>query len=208
MQDSLELQAAPVETAAATTMMAARTVGMLNHAPMKAAKLLVLLGGILGIVAFFTPIVTGERAGKSVSISAFQVFTGAGALKEEVDKTTSVQGMSDSELAAKKKDVTETLSEIKGIVLGCFIPGFIMALVGVIAVIRGKLERLGGTLVLVLALLTLAIWALLSAGFGETNGEVDKGVAMWLLLGTGLLGLAGGVMALVNPDRGRAAVAT
>ena len=170
---------------------------------MKAAKLLVLLGGILGIIAFFTPLVTGERAGKSISLSAFQVFTGATALKQEVDSQKQVGNLSEQD----KHDFSETLAEIKSVVLGCFVPSLVLALVGLVAVIRGKLERLGGLMAGVLGILTLGIWGLLSAGFGETGGEIDKGIAMWLLLAAGLLGTIGGLAALFSPDRGRDPIA-
>lgn len=43
---------------------------------MKASKFLVLAGGILGILAFFLPMVTIHRADYTGSASAFQIIRG------------------------------------------------------------------------------------------------------------------------------------
>jgi len=47
---------------------------------MKASKFIVLVGGILGILSFFLPLVSVTREGKTVSVSAFEVMKGLAAV--------------------------------------------------------------------------------------------------------------------------------
>ena len=47
---------------------------------MKASKFIVLVGGILGILSFFLPLVSVTRHGETVKVSAFQVVKGLDAL--------------------------------------------------------------------------------------------------------------------------------
>ena len=56
-----------------------------RKAIMKASKFIVLVGGILGILAFFLPIVTVHRRGVTASVSAFQVVKGLDTASVAVD---------------------------------------------------------------------------------------------------------------------------
>ena len=53
---------------------------------MKASKFIVLVGGILGILSFFLPLVSVTREGKTVSVSAFEVMKGLDAVGAAVDE--------------------------------------------------------------------------------------------------------------------------
>jgi hypothetical protein len=169
---------------------------------MKVAKLIVLLGGILGVLAFFLPMASLEHQGKHVSISAFQLFTGVRDLEDQVDTTTAVEGMTPAELGKAKQDVYETLSEIKGIVLACFLPGALLALIGLIAVARRKFGRLAGIVSILLGVVALLVFAGLNTGAEASAGGAARGPALFLLLGTGALGCIGGLLAMVSPEYG------
>lgn len=169
---------------------------------MKASKFIVLVGGILGILAFFLPMVTVERGGKSVSVSAFQVVKGLDAVKSELDKD-------EVKMNAAAYGETETLHKakgdvdgIKGIVMAIFAPALLLALIGGAGVARKKFGRVAGTFSLLFGLAGLGIGAIL-----KSAAEGDSGVGLTVLLLTGALGIVGGILALAKPDRGLAPAA-
>jgi hypothetical protein len=166
----------------------------------KATKFIVLVGGILGILAFFLPMVSVERGGKSVSVSAFQVVKGLDAVQSELDKDeVRVKAASYGEegsLSKAKGDV----SGIKGIVMAVFAPALLLALIGAAGVARKKFGRVAGTFSLIFGLLGLGIGAIL-----KSAAEGDSGVGLTLLLATGVLGVVGGILTLAKPDRGEQA---
>jgi len=170
---------------------------------MKASKFIVLVGGILGILAFFLPMVTVERQGKSVSVSAFQVVKGLDAVGSELDKdevqmkAASYDGGRESLSGAKKG-----VDGMKGIIMAIFAPALLLALIGAAGVARKKFGRVAGTFSLLFGLLGLGIGAIL-----KSAAEGDSGVGLTIMLLTGVLGIVGGIIALAKPDRGLAPAA-
>ena len=172
---------------------------------MKASKFLVLAGGILGIIAFFLPLVTVEHRGTKVSASAFQVVKGIGEI-QDATKTDEVQdkiASMGSEGRKMAKDVDGELGKIKGFVLAIFLPALLLAVIGGLGVARKRFGRVAGTFSLIFGLLGLGIGALLRAAAAETGD--GAGIAMTILLLTGLAGFVGGILALVKPERAAAA---
>ncbi len=161
---------------------------------MKASKLIVLVGGILGIIAFFLPMVSVTRENQTVKVSALQVVQGIDAVKGEISKTdVSAASMEDKTNLAK---ADTDLSSIKGIVLAIFAPALLLALIGGLGVMRKKFGRGAGTLSFLLGAVGLGIGAIL-----KSAAEGDSGIALTLLLVTGAAGLVGGLMALIKPER-------
>lgn len=154
---------------------------------MKAATLLVLLGGVLGVIAFFVPMATVATHGTEVGVSAYQLFVGVDVLLDSVD-------------AAQR----ETLHEIQGVVVVCFAPGALLAVIGLVAVVRRRFGRLGGAIAVLLGVVAALVFLGLNAGAEASEGEASRGPAMFLLLATAVLGFVGGLVAVVNPDRGPA----
>jgi hypothetical protein len=169
---------------------------------MKASKFIVLVGGILGILAFFLPMVSVERQGKQVSVSAFQVVKGldavGGALDNEDVRVKAAAYGETSSLRSAKKDV----DGMKGIVMAIFAPALLLALIGGMGVARKKFGRVAGTFSLLFGLLGLGIGAIL-----KSAAEGDSGVGLTVLLLTGVVGVAGGILALAKPERGETATA-
>ncbi|HEY4058898.1 MAG TPA: hypothetical protein VGM39_19925 [Kofleriaceae bacterium] len=163
---------------------------------MKATKFIALAGGILGILAFFLPLANVHRGDYSATVSAFQLVKGVDSLavqaghdmKVAVD-TASLEG------AAQAKNA---LDGMKGIVLGLFIPGFLLAAIGGIALMRNKFERVAATFSFLFGLVTLGLGVLLRGA-----AEGDGGIALTLLVVTGLAGAVAGIIGLVKPDRGQ-----
>jgi len=172
---------------------------------MKASKFLVLAGGILGLIAFFLPLVTVEHRGTKVSASAFDVVKGLGEVQaavksDEAKESIAAMGREGRKMA---KDVDADLGTIKMFVFVIFVPALLLAVIGGMGVARKRFGRVAGTFSLLFGLIALGIGALLRAAASETGDSA--GIAMTILLLTGLLGFIGGIMALVKPERAAAA---
>jgi hypothetical protein len=141
---------------------------------MKASKFLVLAGGILGILAFFLPMVTLHRADYSGS--------------EEV-RTAAMN----SEAVASAK---EGLDAMKGIVMAIFVPAILLAALGALGVSKRRFGRVAGFFSLLFGAIGLGIGMLLKSAAGA-----DAGIGLTFLLATGALGIAGGLFALIKPER-------
>jgi hypothetical protein len=160
---------------------------------MKASKLIVLVGGILGILAFFLPLVSMQREGRSTSVSAFQIMKGLDKVQVSVDDGVSQRQLDVATSASAKKDI----GAMKGIVMAIFAPALLLALIGGIGVKRRKFGRVAGTFSFLLGLLGLGIAAILKGA-----AEGDGGIGLTLLLVTGVAGVVGGLVALVKPEKG------
>jgi hypothetical protein len=159
---------------------------------MKASKFIVLVGGILGILAFFFPLVSVERQGHKADVSAYQVVKGLDQVQASVDEGVQQQAFDAEMGASAKKDI----GAIKGIVMAVFAPALLLVLIGGIGVARKRFGRVAGTFSFLLGLVGLGIGAILKAA-----AEGDGGVGLTLLLLTGFAGVVGGLAALVKPER-------
>lgn len=160
---------------------------------MKASKFLVLAGGILGILAFFLPMVTIHRADYTGSASAFQIIKGLSVASDVVGTEEVRVAAINSEAVSSAK---EGLDAMKGIVMAIFIPAILLAAIGALGVSKRKFGRVAGVFSLLFGLIGLGIGALLKSAAGP-----DAGIGLSLLLGTGVLGTLGGLFALVKPER-------
>jgi hypothetical protein len=161
-------------------------------AGMKATKFIVLVGGILGILSFFLPLVSVHRESYTGKVSAFQIMKGLDSVSVAVD-TASVKTVEDVEVRAEaKKDV----GAMKGIVMAIFAPALLLALIGGLGVARKRFGRGAAAFALIFGLIGLGIGAIL-----KSAAEGDAGVGMTLLLLTGVAGVVGGLMGLVKPER-------
>jgi hypothetical protein len=156
---------------------------------MKASKLIVLVGGILGIIAFFLPLVSVQRTNVHGTVSAYQIVKGLDTIQNEVDRAA--PSMTDDVSAAK-----DGVGQIKGLVLAIFAPAALLALIGGMGVARKKFGRVAGTFSLLFGLVGLGIAALL-----KSAAEGDAGIGLTMLIVTGVAGVVGGVLALAKPER-------
>ena len=157
---------------------------------MKASKLIVLVGGILGIIAFFLPLVSVQRTNVQGTVSAFQIVKGLDSVAHEVDRAAPTMAAED--VTAAKDGV----GQIKGLVLAIFAPAALLALIGGMGVARKKFGRVAGTFSLLFGLVGLGIAALL-----KSAAEGDAGIGLTMLIVTGLAGVVGGILALAKPER-------
>lgn len=161
---------------------------------MKASKFIVLVGGILGILAFFLPMVTVHRQDFSGSVSAFQIVKGLDQLS--VQAGTHEASVALADMGSSAKSAKEALDGMKGIVMAIFAPALMLVLIGGLGVMRKKFGRVAGTFSLLFGLVGLGIGALLKGA-----AEGDSGIGLTLLLLTGVAGVVGGLVALVKPER-------
>ena len=159
---------------------------------MKASKFIVLVGGILGILAFFLPLVTVERHGAKASVSAYQVIKGLDQVEVAVDEGVRHGAYS----VASTRDAKEGIGAMKGIVMAFFAPALLLTLIGGMAVGKKRFGRVAGTFSLLLGLIGLGIGAIM-----KSAAEGDAGIGLTLLLLTGVAGIVGGIIGLVKPER-------
>jgi len=167
---------------------------------MKASKFIVLAGGILGILAFFLPMVSVDRGDYSGTVSAFQIFKGLDSLS--VQAGTEEVNVAMASAGASAAEAKQALDGMKGIVMAIFAPALLLVLIGGLGVARKKFGRVAGAFSLIFGLVGLGIGALL-----KSAAEGDSGIGLTLLLVTGVAGVVGGLMALVKPERPAAPVA-
>ncbi len=161
---------------------------------MKASKFIVLVGGILGILAFFLPMVTVQRSDFSGSVSAFQIVKGLDTLSVAAGSHEATVALADA--GASAQSAKDALDGMKGIVMAIFAPALMLVLIGGLGVMRKKFGRVAGTFSLLFGLIGLGIGALLKGA-----AEGDSGIGLTLLLVTGVAGVVGGLIALVKPER-------
>ena len=159
---------------------------------MKASKFIVLVGGILGILSFFLPLVSVTRHGETVKVSAFQVVKGLDAVGSAVDDAKPTDELDVATQREAKKDV----GAMKGIVMAIFAPALLLTLIGGLGVARKRFGRGAATFSLLFGLLGLGIAMIL-----KSAAEGDAGIGMTLLLLTGISGVVGGIVGLVKPER-------
>ncbi len=167
---------------------------------MKASKLIVLVGGILGILAFFLPLVSVHRANATGKVSAFQIMKGLDTVSVAVDSADA--GATRSIDVPTRHEAKKDLGALKGIVMAIFAPAALLALIGGLAVARKRFGRGAAAFSLIFGLIGLGIGAIL-----KSAAEGDAGIGMTLLLVTGISGVVGGIMALVKPERADAPAA-
>ena len=159
---------------------------------MKANKFIVLVGGILGILAFFLPLVSVERQGAKASVSAYQVIKGLDQVEVAVDDGVKQAAFDVETGASAKKDI----GAMKGIVMAIFAPALLLSLIGAAGVARKRFGRVAGTFSLLLGLVGLGIGAIL-----KSAADGDGGIGLTMLLLTGVAGIVGGIATLVKPER-------
>ena len=168
----------------------------------KVSKFVVLLSGVIGLVAFFLPILAVESSGIEGKLSAYQIVSGIETVKDVVKQAPNT-GTAEEKQAIDQANAE--LDKYRGFVYAIFGPAALLALFGLIGVLRGRFGRGLAVPTLLFGLLGLAIWYLLDSAANEVgaeHGESVKGVAMHLLLVTGLGGTMAGLISTVVPDRG------
>ena len=174
---------------------------------MKPIKFLVLAAGVVGVVAFFLPLVAVTHNGVSGTLSARQMVFGVSSLEDLSAAGKLARG------SAEEKQALEQLEQARKklwpVAVGLFAPAVLLTLFGLIGAVRGRFARALGTGALLSGLGGIAVWVLLDTVANEAANELGtgdtRGVGMWLLMVCGFAGAIGGLLALIKPDTGEAA---
>ncbi len=171
---------------------------------MKASKFVVLLGGVLGVIAFFLPLIAVQKSGLTGKLSAYRIVAGVTKASQVVKEASA---MSEGENKENLEEANKALADIKGVVIGMYVPVWLLLLIGGIGVARGKFQRLGGTFSLLIGLIGLGVASLLlsaaqSKDVTSATQESVAGVGMYVMFLAAAMGTIGGLITLVKPDRG------
>jgi hypothetical protein len=171
---------------------------------MRLWKVLVLLAGVAGVIGFFTPLVEYRSPdGKITSdASAFQIARGvdnASDLVEEAEKL----GLSHDDSRRFAKAFNDGMDAYRGGVAAFFAPAALLAVLGIIMLLRDRMGRFAGLFAIVFGGACCAVfWQFWQADQASRDAAASIGLGVYLLLAAGLGGVLGGLGALVSPDRG------
>ena len=144
-----------------------------------AAGLLVLAGGLLGIVAFFLPILEVHEGHTTISASAYQIARNA----KQIDAPDQ-----------PRHEVDVDFGDLKGTVLTWFGHALLLAVIGVIVTARRRFGRVAGVFSLIIALLGICMAVMVLSLSGHHYGS-----ALIVLIVSGVVGCIGGVIGIVKP---------
>lgn len=165
----------------------------------KATKYIVLAAGVIGLIAFFLPLIAVQKSGIEGKLSAFQIVKGIDSAQDVVKDAPA--GTVQDRTAVR--DANSALGAIKGVVLAIFAPALLLVIFGGVGAAKKRFGRGLAIPSMIFGLLGLLIWAVLNAAASEGGGggESVAGIGMHLLLFTGLGGALGGLIATIKPDR-------
>jgi len=166
----------------------------------KATKYIVLAAGLIGLVAFFMPLIAVEKSGVEGKLSAYRIVKGIDSAQDVVKESGAAAGSVQDKQAVEEANAA--LGDVKGIVLAIFGPALLLAVFGGIGAARKRFGRGLAIPSFLIGLIGLGIWALLnSAASAAGGGESVAGIGMHMLMLTGLGGTIGGLFGMVKPDR-------
>ncbi|HEY4240945.1 MAG TPA: hypothetical protein VGM88_14075 [Kofleriaceae bacterium] len=166
---------------------------------MSASKFLVLVGGIVGLIAFFMPMAAVTRQGVTAKVSAFQVVKGLDSMEATVESNGEKSHVTLS--AEQVNETKDGIEKVKGVILAFFAPAFLFVLFGIAGIARKRFGRVIGTFSLLFGLVSLGVAALLNSAFTQTGNADSKGIAVTLLFVSSIAAVIGGLMALIKPER-------
>ncbi|MBI5499177.1 MAG: hypothetical protein HY907_02970 [Deltaproteobacteria bacterium] len=167
---------------------------------MKYTKFAVIAGGVLGLIAFFMPLIHVKQNGFEGKASAFDVIKGLSAAEDAASTGEGVAaGLGETDAARLAGDVKEGANTAKWIMYIPFVPCAFFVLFGGLGLLR-RYGRLLGVGTLIFGLMGLGFWALLRAAAKESGVEDSLGSGVSMLLVSYLLGTLGGLVALIKPE--------
>jgi hypothetical protein len=171
---------------------------------MRLWKILVLLAGVAGVIGFFTPLVEyRSKDGKlSNDASAFEIARGAvsaGEVAEQAEKL----GLSHADSRRVGQAFAQGMNAYRGTAIALFAPAGLLALFGVLLLLRDRMGRGSGLLALLLGGACCAVFILFwHADQQSRDASATLGLGVYLLLGAGLGGVLAGLGAMLAPDHG------
>src|SRR5688572_15328063 len=142
-----------------------------------------------------------------MNISSFDVVKGLELAEEFEGKVKSdIEALDTTgESKAFIGEIDEALDAIKIFLVVLFAWPVLLLVVGGVGVLRGKLERLGGTVALVVGLIGTGLCMLILAAWGSQEVKSSggsSGIAVYTMLLANITGFVCGLLTLIKPDRG------
>jgi len=169
-------------------------------------KFLIVLAGAAGIAGFFMPFIEVTHTTYQVhaKISALQLVRGAENFVDLAEQNLDKLHVPRAEAERFFREVGDRVDAFRGVVIGLYVPAALLALIGLVGIVRGKLGRLAGLLSLVLGLASAGIWLaflFVSRQERDPHFTAAMGLGLHMLLVAGVGGVLAGLGALVSPDR-------
>jgi hypothetical protein len=155
------------------------------------ARVCISLAALIGIGAFFAPLVHVSQDGHEMAFSAFAMVQGVDAMTASVDGPALPPEFADS--------LNASLSEMRGPLLVPFAPAAIFALLALSAFRR--FGRGHGVLALLTGLAGLGLWAIIQAAVKDSSTtRLASGLAITLVAASAGAGTLAGLTGLFKPD--------
>jgi hypothetical protein len=171
---------------------------------MRLWKVMVLLAGVAGIIGFFTPLVDYRSSDGRITgdASAFQIARNADNVGDVTAQAEQL-GLSRDDARRLAKALHDGLNIYRGGIIAFFAPAALLALLGVLSLLRDRMGRLAGFLSILFGAACCAVFSRFwLADQASHDMNASLGLGLYLLLGAGLSGVLAGFGALVAPDRG------
>ncbi len=167
-------------------------------------KVLVLLAGAAGVLGFFQPLVEyrGTDGRVVTRTSAYEIVTTPNDTSALAEIALGF-GVSPEDAELLNERLDQGVVAYRSSLIAFYVPAALLALLGLISLLRWRMGRFSGLLAVVLGVANGVVFCTF---FEATKRQADPNVALgwgiWLLLGAASGGVLAGLGALVLPDRG------
>jgi hypothetical protein len=170
---------------------------------MKPIKFVILGAGVLCVLSFFLPYV--EIRGDSYTpMAILDKVDVAEAGVRNVEKRLSEEA-EDRKIRGDLSGIKDAMDIVRGMLIFAYLPGAVLLVIGIIGAVRGRLERVGGVIAMIIGLLAVGINGLLLAVWSTAEVKAtgsSPAIAQYLLFFGCTIGFVGGLLTVIKPDRG------
>ena len=176
---------------------------------MRAAKHILFVAGLIGLIGMFVPLVSLGKGLTHVEVTAKELSFGLSRTHALLDKEIPilVQSRIPKDILEGRDDVRTVLKALRG-AAAAFIPALAILLLGVRGMWRGEFSRRLAIVALVCGVASIAAYLGLRYGidYGENEEPLLKRVALtvevgaYLLIVAGLGGILGGALGIWKPE--------
>ena len=184
---------------------------------MKAAKHILFVAGLLGLIGMFVPLVSLGRGVTHVEVSAKELSFGLSRTHQLIDKELPplVAKRMPKDVISGREDVRTVLKALRG-AAATYIPSLLILLLGVSGMWRGQFSRRLAIAALACGVASIATYFGLRYGidYGEAEEPLLKRVDLvievgaYLLIVAGVGGIVGGALGAWKPELSRRAPRT
>ena len=165
-------------------------------------RYLVLVAGLLGIGGFFAPFFEYRAPdGTLAGASAYEIALAHPDVAGLMTRAQELGMVTAEEARRATRMIEQGVHAYKGVMLACFAPAAIFALLGLVAFGRRRLSRIDGVLAIVAGTAALLVYVMVFSAPAPERTVGLLGLGVYLLAIGGALGLVGGLGALIVPER-------